>query len=55
MSKDRFMEVILNPCLRNENITNGFIRKLKDCPKKMQVMIKEKRNKMYETRTGLCK
>nr|XP_022286571.1 uncharacterized protein LOC111099549 isoform X2 [Crassostrea virginica] len=41
MFKDRFMEVILNPCLRNENITNGFIRKLKDCPKKMQLMIKE--------------
>ena len=42
MFKDRFMEVILNPCLRNEKITNGFIRKLEDCPKQLQLMIKEK-------------
>ncbi|XP_078311118.1 uncharacterized protein LOC144617578 isoform X2 [Crassostrea virginica] len=39
---DKFIEVILNPCLQEERISNGLITKFKNDQEKLEMMIKAK-------------
>nr|XP_022292004.1 serine/threonine-protein phosphatase 6 regulatory ankyrin repeat subunit C-like [Crassostrea virginica] len=39
---DRFLEVALNPCLRDEKVSNLMIEKLQNDPKALKMILKEK-------------
>lgn len=41
MFENRFMDVVLNPCLRNTKIVNDLIRKLEEDRKKLALMVRQ--------------
>nr|XP_022293967.1 uncharacterized protein LOC111104356 isoform X1 [Crassostrea virginica] len=46
--KDRFLEVVLNPCLRNEEVTDRIIERMKKNEKALQMILKGKTMKCTE-------
>ena len=52
---DRFMEVVLNPCLHEERIYNGLRTKFKNNQKKLKMMVKVKttKPKYGDTKTNI--
>lgn len=52
--RDRFLDIILNPCLRKTKVTEVIITELKNHPEKLQLLLKkvllvEKRNHLQNT------
>ena len=41
--KDRFIEVVLNPCLKNEKVTDLFIKRMLKNPNALQMIVKQKK------------
>lgn len=52
---ERFLDVILNPCMRNKEVATFFITKLNDCPDKLILLLEkrklpEKHQQVYQSR-----